>query len=745
MPKVFAWKRFGAVDWYSGLHAVLVGLFLLQFVQWIVEEEVVWLPETVALVKWTLGIVCATFFIRRISVALRTLVQLVSILFVHGKYLGYEFVPVRVRTLETFQLWLQENMLQLFPFLWFSLGAWLVYMYALWIVQTKLRIYLMILLSVLFFAIRDSFSLLVLWQETAIILFCGLSLLVVRHFADLRKKAPRSWEALSESPAAIFLPIGFLLAVVILVGAVMPSINPILTDPYTAWKISRGEPVSLSGKGIGASFSGIADTSSGYSRDDSRLGGGFQFDYSPVMTVDTTRKGYWRGETRSFYNGAGWEPGEAERRPSLTRVGAGNLAKDPRFDISRLETVEVKQTVEMKNQEAYPVLFGAFSIKQVLELNKGETGTEGLRWSPKQSELRVAPRSIYPNQYTIVSEEPVVNEAELRKTTANYAGKPGWDEFLQLPEELPARVKQLALDITQKASNPYDKVKSIEKYLSMTYPYTNTPDQKKGKSRDFVDRFLFEIQEGYCDYYSTAMTVLTRSLGIPARWVKGYSSGQSSLPDDLMEFGAMSQLIMNSAPDGAGSYTIRNSDAHSWVEVYFEGWGWIPFEPTSGFTFPAVYPEIQPQPVALLDSEAPAILPSTPADTGAVTGVKVALIVASLLALAALAALLFVKLGAWAAVRERWKKRYTSNFNHKIIVEFERLLRYGRRKGYSRQEHETIREAAARWTRQSMWLKADLDTALQLFEKAKYSQADASEQDFAKLSQAVEKLRSQMK
>ena len=88
---------------------------------------------------------------------------------------------------------------------------------------------------------------------------------------------------------------------------------------------------------------------------------------------------------------------------------------------------------------------------------------------------------------------------------------PEWAEYLQVPADLPERVKQLALDITKTASNPYDKAKLIEKYLSEHYPYTNTPDETKGKSKDFVDRFLFEVKQGYCDYYSTAMAVLTRS------------------------------------------------------------------------------------------------------------------------------------------------------------------------------------------------------------------------------------------
>ncbi|MBM9834622.1 transglutaminase domain-containing protein, partial [Enterococcus faecalis] len=79
---------------------------------------------------------------------------------------------------------------------------------------------------------------------------------------------------------------------------------------------------------------------------------------------------------------------------------------------------------------------------------------------------------------------------------------------------------------------------------------------------DYVDQFLFESQVGYCDNFSTAMVVLLRSLEIPARWAKGFSPGSPA------------------TENGITTYTVRNLNAHSWVEVYFDGYGWVPFEPT---------------------------------------------------------------------------------------------------------------------------------------------------------------------
>src|SRR5690606_27158665 len=79
--------------------------------------------------------------------------------------------------------------------------------------------------------------------------------------------------------------------------------------------------------------------------------------------------------------------------------------------------------------------------------------------------------------------------------------------------------------------------------------------------------------------------VMARTLGIPARWVKGFAPGSyiMDVPGLLPE-----ELLLD--PTGAGTYTVRNADAHSWVEVYFQGFGWIPFEPTANFSMPEIVP-----------------------------------------------------------------------------------------------------------------------------------------------------------
>jgi transglutaminase-like putative cysteine protease len=137
-----------------------------------------------------------------------------------------------------------------------------------------------------------------------------------------------------------------------------------------------------------------------------------------------------------------------------------------------------------------------------------------------------------------------------------------YELYMQLPENLPERVFELVSALTSNADTVYGKVKSIESYLRNNYKYTLTPGYTPD-DQDFVDYFLFELKQGYCSYYASAMCIMTRAAGIPARYVEGFV-----LPGDA---------------DNDGYYHVTNQNAHAWVEVYLEGVGWVSFEPTSPF------------------------------------------------------------------------------------------------------------------------------------------------------------------
>jgi hypothetical protein len=135
--------------------------------------------------------------------------------------------------------------------------------------------------------------------------------------------------------------------------------------------------------------------------------------------------------------------------------------------------------------------------------------------------------------------------------------------FLQVPFNLDPRIAQLARQITAGASSMYDKVLALETYLRTHYTYNLQVELPPGE--EAVSWFLFRSgHQGYCTYFATAMAIMARLMGIPARVVTGYAPGT---------YDAQGQRQI-----------IRGTDAHSWTQIYFPGYGWINFEPTAGFT-----------------------------------------------------------------------------------------------------------------------------------------------------------------
>jgi len=164
--------------------------------------------------------------------------------------------------------------------------------------------------------------------------------------------------------------------------------------------------------------------------------------------------------------------------------------------------------------------------------------------------------------YTVEAQVSNASQDALRNAGRNY---PPWvrDRYLQMPPSLTPRVRELAHTIVDKAhaTNDYDRAAAIEAYLRDTKNYTySTHTALAPSGREYMDYFLFDSKEGYCEHYSTAMVVLLRVLGIPAREATGFAPGEPNADQT--------------------AWTIRESSAHAWPEVYFPSAGWVQFEPT---------------------------------------------------------------------------------------------------------------------------------------------------------------------
>ncbi|MDF2669798.1 MAG: transglutaminase, partial [Paenibacillus sp.] len=358
----------------------------------------------------------------------------------------------------------------------------------------------------------------------------------------------------------------------------------------------------------------------GYSSNDSRLGGPIKPDDGIAFTARTEQATYWRGESRSTYTGRGWISGleadafaagaadhaavsrvtewmavtaveaqaaepAAEATATISPFAApsaavAGLPGEPSLTRTEGEGprhITIQQEVLLENESLSSYIFAGGRIASVdaLVTRKGKqldtgliaidpaTGRTGVSTSdpigyyrlqvqiPADGQLRLAQAAI---------SQPL-SEAE----RANLAAD------LQLPASLPERVRELTKSVAARADNDYSRALAIQAFLRSQYTYSMEKPAFPSENQDFVDHFLFDQQVGYCDHFSTSMVVMLRTLGIPARWVKGFAPGHLSTDDP-------------SPTDTLIAYTILNRDAHSWVEAYFPDLGWVSFEPTPGFT-----------------------------------------------------------------------------------------------------------------------------------------------------------------
>jgi hypothetical protein len=161
--------------------------------------------------------------------------------------------------------------------------------------------------------------------------------------------------------------------------------------------------------------------------------------------------------------------------------------------------------------------------------------------------------------YAVTGLSSVADPDELRAAGTDY---PVWitQRYLALSDTITERTRQLADQLAAGQTNPFDTALAIEQYVRSTITYNEEIDDPP-VNQDVVDYVLFESHEGYCEYYASAMAVLLRAEGIPTRVVGGYFPAPFD-PDE-------------------GGHLYREKNAHLWVEVFFPGYGWIPFEPTA--------------------------------------------------------------------------------------------------------------------------------------------------------------------
>lgn len=302
------------------------------------------------------------------------------------------------------------------------------------------------------------------------------------------------------------------------------------------------------------------------------LGGSRSLGFDEVMTVRSARLDYWRAVAFDRYDGSGWANTTGELARAALGVATAEQARTP---------LAAGETIPLTDRRARQVITQTITLAQDRNDDLLLVGGTPLQFSlPANLEhviIRADSGGIVPiyddlalvtaatplvagTTYTVTALVSLADVQTLRNAGTDY---PQWvrERYLQLPANLPARVRAEAARViaAANAETPYDQAIAIEAYLRrLTYSEDIPPPPSNA---DLVDWFLFEQQAGYCDYFASAMVVMLRSVGVPARWVRGYASGDFD-PEE-------------------GVYIVRENVAHSWPEVYFPGVGWERFEPTA--------------------------------------------------------------------------------------------------------------------------------------------------------------------
>ncbi len=275
-----------------------------------------------------------------------------------------------------------------------------------------------------------------------------------------------------------------------------------------------------------------------------------------LLRVQTSEPLRWRGGTLDYFDGVRWsdttEPGD-----------------DVGEEISSgVPTRYVQQRFEVLNART-ELVFGGYKIVGT-SLEDAEQNVDG-SW-------RVDAPLERGTTYRVVTQVPQPTPRQLRAAGEAYPAAVR-ERFLQLPENVPEVVSETAqmIDRRYNPATPYDSARAIEQYLRFDGGFIYNLDADFRRADRALEDFLSEdgAREGFCTQFATSMALLARDRGIPSRVVYGATQGRQTEP---------------------GEYVVTGANMHTWVELYFPGVGWYPFDPTPGFMLPFAMERNAPRP-----------------------------------------------------------------------------------------------------------------------------------------------------
>jgi transglutaminase-like putative cysteine protease len=370
-------------------------------------------------------------------------------------------------------------------------------------------------------------------------------------------------------------------------------------------------------------------SNSGYSGNEKKLGGPISINYQEVFKVKSDKPYYLKGNVNDFYDGSKWSKANESYAKTLSGKYMGNIVHGEIINRIR-NTITVyphrkfkTNTIFVPNNtfavsgvegtlfhdEIPTVLSGKVVVKEYnvdfYEYENVLNTIEDVRQFEKKSVERVLVEGEFiragdrvPMDYLLQTKPNIVDEVTNKKVGIEDRFESGriedrgmvkeYSGYLQVPENISDRTYDLVKEITKNSRNSIGKVLDIKAYLTKNYVY-DMQVSVVPEGDEFIDYFLFKEKKGYCTYFNTAMTVMCRIAGVPARYVEGFKT-----PSTREERGAL--------------YSVTNADAHAWCEVllgtsaYSNMWAVADASPTASEEVQRKLEELRKAQKSLVDS-----------------------------------------------------------------------------------------------------------------------------------------------
>ncbi len=443
-----------------------------------------------------------------------------------------------------------------------------------------------------------------------------------------------------------------------------------------------------------------------------------------VMRVRSLVPALWRGLAFDVYLGQEWVMSDPSARPLREQSNARFSVPRPQDDFAfRRGYVEIVQSYYILRPQSNVILGAYRTVEALFPAVRIHQDRYGSLRSPFPLEPGIV--------YTVISHRPDEDLEVLRQAGIEYP-EAIQSRYLQLPD-IPQRVRDLTEQLTAPYDNAYDKSQAIFDHLHDNYRYDlDIPVQTD--DGDTVDWFLFEQKAGYCEQFASAMVVMSRLAGIPARLATGYSPGTYN--------------------PITGYYEVKGSDAHAWAELYFPNFGWVSFNPTPGYLGSDfvlqrrrwIWGAIAPYLDFRLRAKVPGALLAPLARGWAATRESTAMLTTTLSSWK-LEILVFLALSVGVVIGARYRSRLLSVIRQRpdprdnrsiIIAQYEEMCRAFGRQGMPRRPsqtpHEYLDVLRTRWDLPEATRLTDLRCA------AVYGRHPVSDQDVARARQALQQV-----